>query len=414
MNGMPQSAGWDRRLCALRWSFMFAVGTGATAFFPSNAFTVEPATQIAATTAAAAAKDSRIVAILKGHANWVMSIDVSPDGRSAVTAGQESDIRVWDLETGTLKQQLQKPGGCWSVVFSPDGKEVVAGHRANIVAFELATGKESWRFKAPNLNTYFSALQFDRTNHLVCGATNGIVYIWDYSKRDVPPLQVHAKRKLTDSHSVSRKHEPYFQACGLSPDGKLLALSSNTLMAASAEIELWDVATNKHLRTIVLDKGNVSHLEFSADGKRLVSSGHSLTSGWTDKGAIGSPKNEDSLILWDVEKGTILRKFAIAVPPPPPAPKNLPPNVAMAAPENTRIANHVKFSPDGKFIVTAERDHTLQLYAVDSSQPVSVVRGHSGEVRDLAFTPDGKRLVTVSTDGSGIVWDWQQLVGPSK
>lgn len=50
-------------------------------------------------------------------------------------------------------------------------------------------------------------------------------------------------------------------------------------------------------------------------------------------------------------------------------------------------------------------DHTVVLYETASGLPRRVLAGHRNNVSRLAFTRDGRRLVTVSADLTGLVWD---------
>jgi WD40 repeat protein len=72
--------------------------------------------------------------------------------------------------------------------------------------------------------------------------------------------------------------------------------------------------------------------------------------------------------------------------------------------------NSASFSPDGKRVVTASSDHTARVWDLSGPQPVStVLAGHSDGVNTASFSPDGKRVVTASSDGTARVWD---LSGP--
>jgi WD40 repeat protein len=64
------------------------------------------------------------------------------------------------------------------------------------------------------------------------------------------------------------------------------------------------------------------------------------------------------------------------------------------------------FSPDDKRVVTASGDGTARIWDAATGQPVGeVLRGHSGPVVSAAFSPDGKRIVTASMDMTARIWD---------
>ena len=64
------------------------------------------------------------------------------------------------------------------------------------------------------------------------------------------------------------------------------------------------------------------------------------------------------------------------------------------------------FSPDGKRIVSGSHDNTLRLWDADTGQPIGQpMTGHTGAVFSVAFSPDGKRIVSGSYDKTVRLWD---------
>src|SRR5207302_260460 len=57
----------------------------------------------------------------------------------------------------------------------------------------------------------------------------------------------------------------------------------------------------------------------------------------------------------------------------------------------------VRFSPDGKQIVTGSWDNTARIWDVATGKQLQVLKGHECSIRAVAFTPDGKQVLTLST-----------------
>ena len=66
----------------------------------------------------------------------------------------------------------------------------------------------------------------------------------------------------------------------------------------------------------------------------------------------------------------------------------------------------VAFSPDGKRIVSGSDDKTVRLWDADTGQPIGQpLTGHTDAVYSVAFSPDGTRIVSGSADNTVRLWD---------
>jgi WD40 repeat protein len=65
----------------------------------------------------------------------------------------------------------------------------------------------------------------------------------------------------------------------------------------------------------------------------------------------------------------------------------------------------VGFSPDGHRIVTGSLDGTAKAWDAASGKELVTFKGHRAGINSVAFSPDGQRIVTGSLDGTAKAWD---------
>ncbi|HEY8506195.1 MAG TPA: hypothetical protein VIL46_16530, partial [Gemmataceae bacterium] len=135
---------------------------------------------------------------------------------------------------------------------------------------------------------------------------------------------------------------------------------------------LWDPAAGKVLRELVdPDPVRIYGMAFTPDRKQLLTTHHA------DDADLGEAR------VWDVAAGKRLRSFPLP---------------AFSA------TGHPAFSPDGKTLVFAASEPAVVLWDFATGKPRLAPPGHRREVLNLAFTPDGRTLVTGSAD-SVRAWD---------
>ena len=188
-------------------------------------------------------------------------------------------------------------------------------------------------------------------------------------------------------------------AARLSPDGRFLFTNSVRDPKDKPEDggtqnanDVWDARTGKHLHRLEKPEAWYPPAGFSPDSRLLYLGGHSPD--WPERGRIRA----DALTVWDPATGKLLRRFI--------EPDR--PNQARHLQEFGRQVQALAVSPDGRLLAAAEgvgSSDGIWLYETASGRPLKKLAGHSGEVHDLAFSPDGRRLVSVSRDQTGLVWD---------
>jgi len=72
---------------------------------------------------------------------------------------------------------------------------------------------------------------------------------------------------------------------------------------------------------------------------------------------------------------------------------------------HTAEITELAFSPDGKRLVSASVDHNLRIWDVTQGKEIAVLKKHAYTVNTLAFTPDGKHIISGSDDFQILTWD---------
>ncbi len=133
--------------------------------------------------------------------------------------------------------------------------------------------------------------------------------------------------------------------------------------------------------------GRVGSLAFAPDGQTLASG-----------------EDDGTIRLWDVSDKALMRASAAGAETiqPQDSAGNM---LSRSLTGHTDQVTDVVFAPDGQTLVSASHDETIRLWHVASGVQLDKLTGHTGSVLRVAFMLDGQKLVSVSRDGT--VRQWQ-------
>ena len=69
------------------------------------------------------------------------------------------------------------------------------------------------------------------------------------------------------------------------------------------------------------------------------------------------------------------------------------------------MVKDVVYSPDGKKLASASSDNTVKLWNVADGSLIFCLEGHNSTVNDVVYSPDGKKLASASADNTVKLWN---------
>src|SRR5262249_41536278 len=108
---------------------------------------------------------------------------------------------------------------------------------------------------------------------------------------------------------------------------------------------------------------------------------------------LASASGDGKVYLWDA---TRLDKDWLE--------KKRPPRLILDA-QNRGIGLTVAFSPDGRRLVTGGEGNTVKIWDVQTGRELKILRGHTGEIYAVAISPDGRWVASGGEDSTVRVWD---------
>ncbi|NQT16928.1 MAG: DUF1583 domain-containing protein [Planctomycetes bacterium] len=317
-------------------------------------------------------------AVTKPMQGW--SVAYSPDGKQIVAGvgrpNARGELQLWDAVSGKLIARSKEQRGVASVAFSPDGdlvagcnwEDVVKIYRVDTldVTVTIPLEKPAELAFSPDGKTLATAIK----QHVSFPEPSVNVRLWDVASGN-EALQCEGELILIrcvafspDGKLIAAAGDAVDHRDGLSPDAKPFAEGGQGTVMVSRVI-CWDAATGEKALVLEGQGGTVTTLAFSPDGATMATGG---------RGQIR---------LWDIASSEVKKTLE----------------------GHEGWVQSIAFSPDGTMLATGGTDRTAILWDVEVGEPLASFVADTESVRSLAFSPDGATLVTVGREGSPKLWD---------
>ena len=277
----------------------------------------------------------------------IIAIDLSPDGKRLLVATANGTARVWQPPPRyPISERLWHGGAVESMSLSPDGRLLLTGSaegKARI--WDLSQDQGSPRELVHGAAVLAAAFSADG-KYILTGSTDAKARLWLTSSSQL------IGQPLNHPTTVSK--------VAFSPTGNFFVTATEDGVAQS-----WELPSERPLGKPMVHGARLTAVDWSQDGKRFLTAG-----------------SDGVVRIWNPATGEPMGR-------PLPSKKEI---------------TCARFSPASDLLAAGSRDGVVNLWSGSSDKPVRQFVQKAG-ITALAFSPDGRYLVTACETGTAITWD---------
>jgi RNA polymerase sigma factor (sigma-70 family) len=324
---------------------------------------------------------------LEGHRDWVCTLAFAPDGKTIASGscdwlyhrgrdtsrfsppdpGCDSRWVLWDAATGDRKRTVTERGRMLSLAFAPDGKSLACGVGKDVRLYDV--GSETPGRVVTSHDFAVTSVTFTRGGSAVISGSH------DHT----------VKRTSLATGRTEWQAPGYFEqvnSVALSKDAALLATGSSDgryahrVLKADAKclgpgaVRLWDARTGRWLRRLGDPAEQVMAVSLSPDGRHVAAGG-------------GSAGGSGVVRVWDAATGTAV----------------------WSADDHKAEVLAIAYAPDGSSVVTAAADGLVKVRDPKTGAVRRTLEGHDGGATSVTFSADGALLACGEGRGATRLWE---------
>ncbi|MEM8806174.1 MAG: TIR domain-containing protein [Cyanobacteria bacterium P01_G01_bin.38] len=332
---------------------------------------------------------------LEGHIGKVFSVVFSPDGQQLVSGGVDQSVRFWELNQNLTEVAFAHSGAVETIAYSSDNQWIATGDRDGLVKLWQQDGALYKTLPKAN-NDKINQVAFSPGNQFLASvSSDGSALIWHQEngfrtptllKHDAPVISLAFNRsgnQLVTADSQGKLK--LWQISGElissfeygSPVYKVEFNPRKDLVAIAGKsplIQIWNpVASSSYV--LKGHEGSVYDLAFNSNGDQLASASEDYTV------RLWQIKN-DSGILSQTLRG------------------------------HQGPVHRVAFRPTGNMLASAGKDPNIRIWSSNGGSLIDVLDTSAEEILDIDFSPTAPILASAGSDGIVRIWRVGNYIQP--